>query len=77
MKRIAHGFYWTLPVPWAGFTALSRDVDKAAAQSRTIRYQCERVRRFAKDNHLSLAHEETFLALDSDRVADTMAAPLA
>ena len=38
------GVYWTLPVNWAGFRALPLDVDAAAAASRTIRYQRERVR---------------------------------
>ena len=41
----AVGFYWTLPVPWAGFTDLPTDVDEAAAQSRTIRYQRDLIRR--------------------------------
>ncbi len=39
------GLYWTLPVPWAGFTSLPKDAKAAAAQSRTIAYPRERVRR--------------------------------
>lgn len=31
-------FYWTLPVPWAGFDQLPEDIDAAAEASRTIRY---------------------------------------
>lgn len=33
------GFYWTLPVNWAGFTTLPSDADAAAKVSCTIRYQ--------------------------------------
>ena len=35
--RNAVGFYWTLPVPWAGFVELPEDIDAAAKASRTIR----------------------------------------
>ena len=44
MGRNAVGFYWTLPVPWAGFTDLPKDIDAAVKASRTIRYQVQRVR---------------------------------
>lgn len=37
-------FYWTLPVPWAGFDRLPKDVDAAAEASRTIRYCRDMVR---------------------------------
>ncbi|MDP2085049.1 MAG: hypothetical protein Q8K20_07635 [Gemmobacter sp.] len=63
----AIGFYWTLPVPWAGFTALSADVDEAAKQSRTIRYQRDLIRHYAKDNGLTLVHEAVFLEIEPDR----------
>lgn len=65
--RDAVGFYWTLPVPWAGFAALPADVDDAAKASRTIRYQCELIRRHAKDEGLRLIAEEVFLELAPDR----------
>lgn len=60
-------FYWTLPVPWAGFTQLPTDVDEAAKVSRTIRYQVERVRRWVADQNASLLGEEIFLELQPDR----------
>lgn len=61
------GFYWTLPVPWAGFTSLPTDPDAAAKESRTIRYQVERVRRWVKDDGGQLIDEEVFLELAPDR----------
>ncbi len=61
------GFYWTLPVPWAGFTDLPKDPDAAAGMSRTIRYQVERVRRWVKENGGQLVAEEVFLELAPDR----------
>lgn len=61
------GFYWTLPVPWAGFTSLPADPDAAAKESRTIRYQVERVRRWVKDEGGRLIAEEVFLELAADR----------
>lgn len=42
------GFYWTLPVPRFGFTRLPETAEEAAAESRTIRYQRERVRHYAE-----------------------------
>lgn len=65
--RNAVGFYWTLPVPWAGFAALPARVDEAAGVSRTIRYQCELIRRHAADEGLRLVAEEVFLELSPDR----------
>lgn len=61
------GFYWTLPVPWAGFTSLPADPDAAAQASRTIRYQVERVRRWVKDEGGRLIAEQVFLELAPDR----------
>lgn len=65
--QAAVGFYWTLPVPWAGFTELPKDVDRAAEFSRTIRYQREIIRRYAREHHLQLIHEEVFLEIEPDR----------
>lgn len=65
--RNAVGFYWTLPVPWAGFTELPNDTDAAAKASRTIRYQCELIRRHAKDNGYQLVAEQVFLEIAPDR----------
>lgn len=63
----AVGFYWTLPVPWAGFDHLSDDVEQASRQSRTIRYQMELVRRWARDVKYDLVQEGVFLELEPDR----------
>jgi hypothetical protein len=65
--RNAVGFYWTLPVPWAGFTTLPEDIDAAAKVSRTIRYQCERIRRHAKERNYQLVAEKVFLEIAPDR----------
>ena len=48
MKQKAVGFFWTLPIPWTGFTHLPDDVTTAATMSRTIRYQCELIRDYAR-----------------------------
>ena len=61
------GFYWTLPVPFAGFTALPADIDAAAAQSRSVRYQRERVRRWVHAEAGELVAERAFLELAPDR----------
>ncbi|MBS8225743.1 recombinase family protein [Vannielia litorea] len=61
------GFYWTLPVPSVDFTALPKDVDEAAGQSRTIRYQRDRVRRWVKEQKGDLAGERIFLEVAPDR----------
>lgn len=68
MKRKAvGGFYWTLPVPWAGFTALPSDIEGAAAASRTIRYQRALIRAHAAAQGYDLIHEQAFLEIDPDR----------
>lgn len=77
MARPAIGFYWTLPVPWAGFTSLSANPEEAAGQSRTIRYQREVIRRYAKENGFELVAEHVFLEIEPDRVSDQMQATLA
>lgn len=65
--RNAVGFYWTLPVPWAGFTTLPEDIDAAAKVSRTIRYQCDLIRRHAVENGYTLVAEKVFLEIAPDR----------
>ncbi|WP_170756506.1 recombinase family protein [Ruegeria lacuscaerulensis] len=63
----AVGFYWTLPVTWAQFVELPRDVEAAASASKTIRYQMELIRRYAKEHGFNLIHEEVFLEIQPDR----------
>ncbi|WP_135433965.1 hypothetical protein [Pseudotabrizicola sediminis] len=70
------GVYWTRPVPWAGFTALSRDVETAAMQSRTIRYQREAVMRYVKDVSGVLECEVALLELAPDRATPESASEL-
>lgn len=76
-RDAAVGFYWTRPVNWAGFTRLPRDVEEAAQASRTIRYQMERVRAWARDNAVALVEEVPFLDLRTDRVTDACGEALA
>jgi len=76
MGRNAVGFYWTLPVPWAGFTRLPEEIDEAAKVSRTIRYQLEAIRRFAKDEAYHLIHEEVFIEIEPDRGSEFILEPL-
>lgn len=64
------GFYWTLPVNWAGFRRLPAHVDDAAAVSRTIRYQRERIRRYVAEEHSTLVEEVVFLDLQPDRATE-------
>lgn len=66
MKKFI-GFYWTLPVPWAGFRELPKDPDAAAAGSKTIRYQRDRVRSWVKSEKGALVHEEVFVDMQPDR----------
>ena len=68
MKRKAIGFYWTLPVPWAGFTDVdTRDVAKAAAQSKTIALQRAVIQAHASDCGYELVHEAAFCEIAPDR----------
>jgi hypothetical protein len=76
MRKKAVGFYWTLPVPWVGFQNLPADVEAAAKASRTIRYQCECVRRYAGDSGYELIHEEVYIELQPDRGSDLVVEPL-
>ena len=39
MNNRYFAFYWTLPVPWVGFTKLSANIEKAVTESRTIAFQ--------------------------------------
>ena len=64
------GFYWTLPVNWAGFRKLPSNVDDAAAVSRTIRYQRERVRRYVTEEHSALVEEIAFMDMQPDRATE-------
>ncbi len=67
VTRNAVSFYWTLPVPWTGFRALPRDIEQAARSSRTIRYQMEVIRSYARENSYKLIREEAFLEIEPDR----------
>lgn len=72
--------YWTRPVKWAGFTTLPTDPDEAAKLSRTILYQKELVRRWARDEKppIMLAAETAYIDEQSDRsspgIGDAIAA---
>ena len=66
------GVYWTLPVNWAGFRDLPPDVDAAAAASRTIRYQRERVRGWVRDHGGTLLGEIAFMDTRTDRATDAV-----
>jgi len=76
MGKAAVGFYWTLPVPWAGFTELPDEIEAAAKASRTIRYQREAIRRHAKDQGYTLIAEKVFLEISPDRGSDIIREPL-
>lgn len=67
MGRNAVGFYWTLPVPWAGFKELPKDIEEAAKASKTIRYQLELIRAYAREHGFTLIREEAFLEVEPDR----------
>lgn len=65
--RKAVGFYWTLPVPWAGFRNLPDGVEEAARVSKTIRYQMHLIRRFAEKERFELIAQRAFIELEPDR----------
>jgi hypothetical protein len=67
LKRKAVAFYWTLPVPWAGFDTLPDDIELAAIASRTIGFQRDLISRFAAEEGLEIVHEATFLEVEPDR----------
>lgn len=64
------GFYWTLPVPSAGFSQLPDDLEDAVRMSRTLRYQRELVRRHVEGERGTLVDEFFFLELAPDRGSD-------
>lgn len=66
------GIYWTLPVNWAGFRSLPSDVDAAAAASRTIHYQRERVRGYVRQQSGTLLGELAFMDTRTDRATDAV-----
>lgn len=70
MGRQYLGFYWTLPVNWAGFRQLPNDVEAAAAASRTIRYQREQVWRFVAGERGVLMDEIAFMDVEPDRATE-------
>lgn len=76
MTKNAIGFYWTLPVPWAGFETLPANIEEAAKLSQTIRYQQLVVRAYAKAEGYTLLHEEAFLELQPDRGTEQILGPL-
>ena len=68
MKRTAIAFYWTFPVPWAGFNQIdTRDIDTAASQSKTIAMQRQAVRAYASSEGLVIIHETAHIELAPDR----------
>lgn len=79
MKEKYFAFYWTLPVPWAGFTSLPGDVDEAAEISRTIRYQRERVRQHVRSRGAEIVTEGEMVRLElaPDRGSPEIAADFA
>lgn len=76
MGRNAVGFYWTLPVPWAGFKELPEDIEAAAKASKTIRYQVQRIRSYAQTEGFTLIREEVFLEVQPDRGTDSVISAL-
>ncbi len=76
MKRKAVGFYWTLPVPWAGFDTLPDDIEEAAKASRTIAFQRALIHRFAAEEGYEMVHEAAFLEVEPDRGSEFIAGAL-
>ena len=66
------GIYWTLPVNWAGFRDLPPSVETAAAASRTIRYQRQRVHRHVQQEGGRLVDEIAFMDTRTDRATDAV-----
>lgn len=63
------GIYWTRPVPRAGFVSLSADVDVAADESLTIRYQRDLARRHVRSARGVMIQEIALLELAPDRAS--------
>lgn len=76
MVRDFVGFYWTLPVPWAGHTGLPGDAAAAAALSLTIRYQRERVQRYVAEVKGRLVTEIPFIDVQHDRATEAVRSTL-
>ncbi len=81
MRQNAVGFYWTLPMsgdPLLRNTVrkLNDDVDEAAKESRTIRYQRDFVRTYAKEEGYELIREDVFLEVHPDRGTENITIPL-
>lgn len=72
MKHKAVAFFWTLPVPWAGFTQLPTAIDEAVRVSRTIRFQQCLIHDYVHRHGLELVHEEAFLEINPDRGSETI-----
>ena len=66
------GVYWTLPVNWAGFRDLPPSVEMAAAASKTIRYQRERVHRYVRADAGRLIGEIAFMDTLTDRATEAV-----
>ncbi|MFT8355469.1 MAG: hypothetical protein ABF617_12855 [Gluconobacter japonicus] len=67
LKKSYVALAWTRPVPWAGFDRLSSDIDAAAMQSRTIRYQRDLIRQYVREVQGVLETEVALLELAPDR----------
>ena len=67
LKKSYVALAWTRPVPWAGFDRLSSDIDAAAMQSRTIRYQRDLIRQYVREVQGVLETEVVLLELAPDR----------
>lgn len=72
MREAYVGIYWTLPVNWAGFRDLPPSVDAAAAASKTILYQRERVKRHVRECGGHLVDEIAFMDTRTDRATDVV-----
>ena len=67
LKKSYVALAWTRPVLWTGFDRLSSDIDAAAAQSRTIRYQWDLIQRYVQEVQAVLEKEVGLLELAPDR----------
>ncbi|KXV23121.1 hypothetical protein, partial [Gluconobacter oxydans] len=67
LKKSYVALAWTRPVPWLGFDRFSSDIDAAAMQSRTIRYQRDLIRQYVQDVQGVLEKEVALLELSPDR----------
>jgi hypothetical protein len=72
MKHKSVAFFWTLPVPWVGFTQLPAAIEEAAKVSRPIRFQRCLIHDYVQRHGLELVHEEAFLEINPDRGSETI-----